>query len=43
MDKEMRFYKNYMEEFSKKIAAIQPDQFNKSVELIKSCNENNGK
>ena len=39
----MRFYKNYMEEFSKKIAAIQPDQFNKSVELIKSCNENNGK
>lgn len=39
----MEFYKNYMEEFSKKITAIQDSQFDKSVELIKSCNENNGK
>ena len=39
----MEFYKNYMEEFSKKIADIQIDQFSKSVDMIKHCNNNNGK
>ena len=39
----MEYFINYMKEFSKKIAEIQPDQFNKSVELIKLCKKNNGK